>query len=265
MSDQLAAAAQAMGVPESIIERSARARATATGQSYEDVIAAWAGGETIAAAPPPSEPATTDSGPEPDAAPTEPTTPAAPAEPTAAPASPEYAAAAASGSAAGAVDSQPPVLDAPPDRPLATVAGGLAVLVLTVLLGVVFPSLPPASTEVRSSAIVFSESAIQGQAAYLHAGCASCHTQAIRSVVADVGLGPVTLSDTNQIIGFRRIGPDLADVGSRLSADQIAVVLEGGSHPPMALSGDALVSLVSYLSESKGPKAVGAATEGGQS
>ena len=95
MSDQLAAAAQAMGVPESIIERSARARATATGQSYEDVIAAWAGGETIAAAPPPSEPATTDSAPEPDTAPSEPTapTPAAPAEPTAAPAEPIAAAA----------------------------------------------------------------------------------------------------------------------------------------------------------------------------
>lgn len=57
MSDQLAAAAQAMGVPEQLVERSARARAEATGQSYEEVLTAWAGGEAVAAAPEPEEPA----------------------------------------------------------------------------------------------------------------------------------------------------------------------------------------------------------------
>ena len=41
MSDLLSAAAQAMGVPEPIAERSARARAAASGQSYEDILAAW--------------------------------------------------------------------------------------------------------------------------------------------------------------------------------------------------------------------------------
>ncbi len=54
MSEQLAAAAQAMGVPESLVERSARARADETGQSYEDVLAAWAGGEPVDSAPAPT-------------------------------------------------------------------------------------------------------------------------------------------------------------------------------------------------------------------
>ncbi|MGH8912455.1 MAG: c-type cytochrome [Acidimicrobiia bacterium] len=57
MSD-LSAAAAALGIPEAIAERSARARAEVTGQSYEDVLAAWAGGEDLAGAPvaaPPSE------------------------------------------------------------------------------------------------------------------------------------------------------------------------------------------------------------------
>jgi hypothetical protein len=56
VSEQLSAAAQAMGVPEPLVERSARARAAASGQSYEDVLTAWAGGEAVAAAPPAEEP-----------------------------------------------------------------------------------------------------------------------------------------------------------------------------------------------------------------
>ena len=260
MSDQLSAAAQALGVPEAIVERSARARAEASGQSYEDVLAAWAGGEAVAAGAPTEAPA-----PEPTQAPTEapaetpaeqapppiPSQPAAPAE------APRPAAAVA------AAEARPPVLEAPPDRPLAPVVGGLGVLVLTILLGFVFPALPAASDQVRSSAIPFSAQALDGQRVYLHAGCGSCHTQAIRPVVADVGLGPVTLSDTNQVLGFRRLGPDLADVGSRLDTNQISAVLTGGTHPAMPLSSSAMSDLVAYLSESVAPKAVGVA-QGGQ-
>lgn len=126
----------------------------------------------------------------------------------------------------------------------------MAVLVLMLLLGFVFPALPAESDEVRTSRIAFSEAAEQGQTVYLRAGCASCHTQAIRAVVADVGVGPVTLSDTNQVIGYRRLGPDLADVGSRLSSSEISSVLTGGSHPALPLSGEAMDALVAYLTES---------------
>src|SRR5690606_7395214 len=97
VSDQLSAAAQAMGVPEPIVERSARARAAASGQSYEDILAAWAGGQAVAAAPAdapaepppeppaeaPAEPAATDSEPAPAAAPAAPAEPAPAAAPAA--------------------------------------------------------------------------------------------------------------------------------------------------------------------------------------
>lgn len=56
MSDQLTAAAQAMNVPEPIVERSARARATASGSSYEEVLTAWAGGTAAAPAAAPTAP-----------------------------------------------------------------------------------------------------------------------------------------------------------------------------------------------------------------
>lgn len=47
----LGAAAQAMGLPETLVQRSAEARAAETGGSVDDILAAWAGGETVEAAP----------------------------------------------------------------------------------------------------------------------------------------------------------------------------------------------------------------------
>lgn len=55
MSEQLTAAAEAMNVPATLVERSARAWATAAGSSYEEVVAAWAGGGDVAASAPAQE------------------------------------------------------------------------------------------------------------------------------------------------------------------------------------------------------------------
>ena len=52
----LAAAAAAMGLPEVLVQRSAEARAAETGASVDEILAAWAGGETVAASATP-EPA----------------------------------------------------------------------------------------------------------------------------------------------------------------------------------------------------------------
>ena len=53
MSDFLAAAANSIGAPEELVQRSAEAKAQATGGSVDDILAAWAGGTSA----PPSEPA----------------------------------------------------------------------------------------------------------------------------------------------------------------------------------------------------------------
>jgi mono/diheme cytochrome c family protein len=63
MSD-LAAAAAALGIPELLVQRSAEARAAETGASVDEILAAWAGGESgpaPAAQPAPSEPEDTTS------------------------------------------------------------------------------------------------------------------------------------------------------------------------------------------------------------
>ncbi|GIU91370.1 MAG: hypothetical protein KatS3mg011_0276 [Acidimicrobiia bacterium] len=85
MSDLLASASQALGVPEPLVKRSAEARAKANGVAPEDVLRAWAGGGAVAAPPreaPPVEEAPAEPTTEVEAPPPEPEpAPAAPAPP----------------------------------------------------------------------------------------------------------------------------------------------------------------------------------------
>jgi cbb3-type cytochrome oxidase cytochrome c subunit len=136
----------------------------------------------------------------------------------------------------------------------ALVAGVLGLLLLSLALGVVMPGIPEPGNGVRSSAIGFSAAAREGRQIYLEQGCGSCHTQMIRNVVSDFGIGPVTLSDTNQVIGYRRYGPDLASVGDRTTDQTVLMgILRGADgHPAVsALSDNELANLTAYLVESR--------------
>ena len=98
------------------------------------------------------------------------------------------------------------------------------------------------------------EAALDGRDLYRSEGCSSCHTQVVRPIVADVGLGPVTISDSNQVLGVRRYGPDLAHIGSRVESQSslLAVLTSSGDHPSYAgLSDTDLENLTAYLFESK--------------
>lgn len=52
----LSGAAEAMGIPEELVERSAEARAAESGTSVDEILAAWAGGETVESSAPAEEP-----------------------------------------------------------------------------------------------------------------------------------------------------------------------------------------------------------------
>lgn len=243
MSD-LAAAAAALGLPEALVERSAQARAAETGASVDDIIAEWAGGEPApvaapAEAPPAEEP------------PAQTTDEEAPAEET-----PEVVVEVPGDPAPGTTPApagpyKPPVLVGAKDNPMTVLAGVVGLFVIVVLVGLVGPSIPIDAPGARTSEISYSELALSGQEVYLVTGCAACHTQMVRPIVADVGLGAVTLNDTNQILGVRRFGPDLSDVGTRMTSAQIEAVVGGlGGHPTHSLSTADLSALVAYLSES---------------
>lgn len=245
------AAAAAMGIPEALVERSVEARAAASGTSVDDLLAAWAGGE---AAPPP--PATEEAPTEPDDSVIEEPTPTEPEPQRQEPAPPEIVVdvpaeetPAPSKSPVGPY--KPPVLVGARDNPTTVFAGALFLFVIIVMVGLVGPSIPFDEPGARTSEIDFSAAALEGREIYLSVGCASCHTQMVRPIIADVGLGPVSLDDTNQVLGTRRFGPDLADVGSRLTSSQIEATIGGlGTHPAQSLAVDDLESLVAYLVES---------------
>lgn len=240
-----ATAANTLGVPEAILRRSVEARAKADGVGADELLAAWAGGEAMPAAAP-SAPATS--------APPE-TAPGVPAEPApvAAPAAPVAAPAEAPTPPRPTGPVAPPVLVGVHQRTNGVLAGSSAILFFSILLAFVVPSLPQPATGVRSSNLAYSRGALEGQEIYLEQGCGSCHTQLIRAVVADAKLGPVTLSDSNQVFGYRRVGPDLSAIGGRTEdSAALANLLRGaGTHPAVTgLSDESLASLLTYLRES---------------
>lgn len=247
MSDQLSAAAAALGLPEALVQRSAEARAAETGASADDVLAQWAGGEAAPVSTPAEAP------PE-EAPPAEEPVEEAPAEEE--PGAPEVvieepAKPAEAPAPAPSGPYKPPILVGAGDNPMAVLAGVFGLFLIVVLVGLVGPSIPTELPGARSSHIDFSEAALEGRGVYAEAGCASCHTQMVRPVVADVGLGPVTLNDTNQVLGTRRFGPDLAHVGSRITGAQIEAIVNGlGDHPAHNLDADDMSALLAYLSES---------------
>jgi mono/diheme cytochrome c family protein len=146
---------------------------------------------------------------------------------------------------------KPPVLVGEADNPIAVLVGAVGLFVALFLVGVVGSALPTENPGARTSDLPYSETALHGQEIYQSVGCASCHTQMVRPVVADVGLGAVSLNDTNQVLGTRRFGPDLSNVGARITASQIEAIITGlDDHPSLSLSSDDLDALVAYLVES---------------
>lgn len=262
MSELLDAAAQVVGAPAELVQRSAEARADADGIAVEEVLKAWAGGGPTPSSPPGVEtpppavvPAPAETAP---AAPVSsgPPTPAVPAVAPPPVAQPVVAAVAPPGRPAAVASGPPPVLKGRVDRPFRYFFGAASLLMLCLVVSLVLPAFSASSRGALHSEIPYSATALVGQGEYLAEGCAGCHTQIVRPIIADAqlaasaGLGGITLSDTNQVIGRQRYGPDLANVGNRLSPEAIQVVL-GGEGGHVQYRGGWMDALVAYLAESK--------------
>ncbi len=133
-------------------------------------------------------------------------------------------------------------------------AGAIGLLAVALLIGFIAPAIPADGNGVYTSAVPLNQAGIDGREVYLSEGCGACHTQLVRPIVADAGLGPVIVGDSNQILGSRRYGPDLAHIGSRVESDAalVSVLTSSSRHPSYSgLSDTDLENLVAYLSESK--------------
>ena len=250
MSDAAAVAATT-GVPEELIVRAAKARAAASGTSIDAVLGAWTGGGSIAAPAPTAtaEPAA--------AAPVETTAPesdsASPSE-TPAPAAPEAPVAAPVAVASKVDRDAAPLLVGRVDRPMMVSAALVALFVMSAFFAVAVPGLDArnvAADQVPGTTPILSPEGLAGRDVYLEQGCMYCHTQQVRTVVTDIGLGPVTEPGTSPAVGpptlgFVRIGPDLTHIGSRYEdLDILRTVLLD----PKSLNPDSLMPSYAYLSD----------------
>lgn len=234
MSEHLAGAAAALNAPEELVERSARARAAASGMSVDEVLAAWSGGGTVAPAAAPEAGPATD--PEPAAeAPVSTADAPVPAETAPAPA-PAVAAPAAAVVVAAPMRDAAPILEAKRQSGVGLIAAILGLLILGAVVGFILPaSAGGDDTHIVQNADL-SALEEQGREVYIEQGCGYCHTQLVRPVLADVSLGPVTETNSLSISdppthGIQRIGPDLSHLRNREEVADAEWVEEFLRHP----------------------------------
>ena len=126
------------------------------------------------------------------------------------------------------------------ERPSVVRRGAAAVFALTVLAVFVLPAIDadrePTLLADSSHDLADGSAEFEGRDIYVAEGCWYCHTQQVRAIVTDVGLGPVSSSgdyayDPAGILGVARIGPDLTHAGSRAPTDDASWVRSHLSDP----------------------------------
>jgi cytochrome c oxidase cbb3-type subunit 2 len=146
----------------------------------------------------------------------------------------------------------PPPLREPErtDDPRFVLAGALSLFALALLMTVVLPILEAAEARPTELAATWRnypalgagqapaalaeagldpELVVQGRRIYVAEGCWYCHTQQVRPIITDAGLGPVTrpgelVYERPHLLGVQRIGPDLMHVGAREPTDEVEFV-----------------------------------------
>lgn len=96
----------------------------------------------------------------------------------------------------------------------------------------------------------------RGRQVFISEGCMNCHSQYVRPGTADVTMwGPTNrpasvLAETPPLIGNRRQGPDLSEIGSRRSA----LWLKAHFMNPSAVSHDSIMPCYAYLFSNGAPR-----------
>ena len=209
MSDILKKVAQLLGVPENLIQRSSEARAEASGKSTDEVLQSWAGGEAIEST---EEPVIEEEVVEEE--------PVIEEEVVEEPVAEEEAV------IEEEVVEEEAVLEevmVPAENENTKVLS--TIMVASILFSAIFTVILPLSqvhdeAQMKNKVYLISDGAI----IYNQEGCQDCHSQNIRQVVPDAGIGRVTsieLLGTSikagglSNAGLRRVGPDLSTVGDR--------------------------------------------------
>ena len=215
MSDLVNKVAELLNAPVDLVQRSAEARAQASGVSVDDVLNSWAGGESVAAseAPPPKE-----------EAPVEEVKEEAPVEEVIEEVVEDTSETAIEESTNHEVVEEivEEVIELKEESSLAFITGVLLIGIFTFVFAFVIPknqSISAVENSLNNSINVSSE-VLRGAEIYGELNCQSCHTQNVRTLIPDTQNGKVLKNKyaSEAIIrnvGSIRLGPDLSTNGTR--------------------------------------------------
>ncbi len=141
------------------------------------------------------------------------------------------------------------------------IAGILATFFLGFTVIYAIPMLDPDLAEVSDQTLARGDAALAGKQIYDAEGCWYCHTQQVRAVSNDLGLGKATMPDRvarddPSVLGLERVGPDLGCVADRFeSSGDVAALLTDpravrvhSTKPSFGyLTSEELASLAAYL------------------
>ena len=192
MSELLSKVAEILKAPEELVQRSAEARAEASGKSVDEVLQSWAGGEAIESSPAAETPV--------EEAPVEEVVEEAPVE---------------------EVVEETPV-EVKKESSFVFISGVIAIAIFTYFFGYLFPKQQSENlvSESLNNTIEVSNEELKGAEIYNQLNCQSCHTQNVRVVIPDSQNGKVLKNRyAEQAVilntGLIRIGPDLSNSASR--------------------------------------------------
>ncbi len=211
MSNLLKKVAQLLGVPESLIQRSSEARAEASGKSTEEVLQSWAGGEAVDSV---EEEVVEEEVVEEESVEEEVVEEESVEE--------EVVEEEVVEEEVVEEESVEEVLVPAKNENTKALS---AIIVAAMLFSGIFTLTLPLS-QVHDEAQMKNEvyEISNGAVIYNQEGCQDCHSQNIRQVVPDAGIGRITSIEllgpsikTGGLsnIGLRRVGPDLSTIGDR--------------------------------------------------
>ena len=192
MSELLSKVAEILKAPEELVQRSAEARAEASGKSVDEVLQSWAGGEAIESSPAAETPV--------EETQVEEVVEEAPVE---------------------EVVEEAPV-EVKKESSFVFISGVIAIAIFTYFFGYLFPKQQSENlvSESLNNTIEVSNEELKGAEIYNQLNCQSCHTQNVRVVIPDSQNGKVLKNRyAEQAVilntGLIRIGPDLSNSASR--------------------------------------------------
>ena len=219
MSDLVNKVAELLNAPVDLVQRSAEARAQASGVSVDDVLNSWAGGESVAAseAPPPKEETPVEEVKEED--PVEEVKEEDPVEEVIEEVVEDTSETTIEESTNHEVVEEivEEVIELKEESSLAFITGVLLIGIFTFVFAFVIPknqSISAVENSLNNSINVSSE-VLRGAEIYGELNCQSCHTQNVRTLIPDTQNGKVLKNKYAsealiRNVGSIRLGPDLS-------------------------------------------------------